>query len=52
MKRTIKPNYAPPMSEVMEVKFQGVLCQSGNVKGNVNGNVNATMPGPFNEIDI
>jgi len=48
MKRTTKPNYAPPTSEVVEVKFQGVLCQSGNV----NGNVNATMPGPFDEIDI
>ena len=44
MKRTTKPNYAPPTSEVVEVKFQGVLCQSGNV--------NATMPGPFDEIDI
>ena len=28
MKRTTKPNYAPPTSEVVEVKFQGVLCQS------------------------
>jgi len=32
MKRTTKPNYAPPTSEVVEVKFQGVLCQSGGVQ--------------------
>lgn len=36
MKRTIKPTYAPPTSEVMWVKFQGVLCQSGS--GGMNGN--------------
>ena len=50
MKRTTKPNYAPPTSEVVEVKFQGVLCQSP-VGGGMGGNDPCTPGGdPFNPV--
>ena len=44
MKKTFKTTYAPPTSEVLELKTQGIIC--------VSGNVNATMSGTFSEEDI
>jgi len=44
MKKTIKTTYAPPASEVLELKTQGIIC--------VSGNVNATMSGVFTEETI
>ena len=44
MKKTIKTSYAPPTSEVLELKTQGIIC--------VSGNVNATMNGTFEEVII
>ncbi|MBR0254714.1 MAG: hypothetical protein IJQ69_02210 [Bacteroidales bacterium] len=29
MKKTIKTTYAPPASEVLELKTQGIICASG-----------------------
>ena len=29
MKKTIKTSYAPPALEVLELKTQGIICQSG-----------------------
>ena len=46
MKKTIKTTYAPPASEVLELKTQGIICQS------INGTTTATMSGPFEEIII
>jgi len=44
MKKTFKTTYAPPTSEVLELKTQGIIC--------VSGNVNATMNGTFEEVII
>ena len=44
MKKTIKTTYAPPTSEVLELKTQGIIC--------VSGDVNATMGGVFTEETI
>ena len=46
MKKTFKTTYAPPTSEVVELKTQGIICQS------INGTTTATMSGPFEEIII
>jgi hypothetical protein len=44
MKKTIKTTYAPPASEVLELKTQGIIC--------VSGDINATMNGTFEEVII
>ena len=42
--KTIKTTYAPPASEVLELKTQGIIC--------VSGDINATMNGTFEEVNI
>ena len=44
MNNQYKETYAPPTMDVVEVKFDGIIC--------VSGDVSATMNGTFEEILI